>query len=327
VQKTQKLAFADGLRDLEGASAEVIASGGAGLSTDQLSDLYLYRAMAIEKADWKESSSVDEATRARAFEDYVRAATLTPQRALSEREIPPRVHAAWKKAVAEVGRRARGILAVKASSLAQISLDGRPEVSGADGASFSDLPHGEHLIRVEEPGRVPWGTVVPLAAASLEIEVPTRKALTLDDAAAASHARRMGAKFALVAEMKLGDGPVKLELRLVDIIGIRHDAAVVPLAGEKGAIDAAVMRLDEQARRIIKMGLGPSGEGPIAVSPPPSGESAPPLLTAPPPARATLRDDPGGWARDHWPLLTAVGVMVGAILVLGIAVAGDEPRR
>src|SRR5581483_5879574 len=174
------------------------------------------------------------------------------------------------------------------------------------------------LLRVDEPGRADWGTVVTVNAPSADVTLPARAALTLDDAVAAAHARRMGAKFALVTELRLGEGAPQLELRLVDSTGIRHDATRFSLASEPGTFDAAVMRLDEEARRIDRLGLAPGG----APAQPPA--AAPSLIAAPAaPPRASFRDDPGGWARQHWPLVTAVGVMVAATLALGLAVAAD----
>jgi hypothetical protein len=95
---------------------------------------------------------------------------------------------------------------------------------------------------------------------------------------------------------------------------------VVPLTTEPGAVDAAAMRLDEEARRIEKLGLAPATN---LEAPPPlaSGAPSPVVLTAvPPPAHPTLRDNPGAWARQHWPLVTAVGALVGASLILGLTV-------
>ena len=92
------------------AAAEAAATGGAGLSTDELSDLYLNRAMAIARADWKPERSVDEATRARAYEDYVRAADLDARPRAQPARDPPQVLEDWRKAVAEVraaGRKGR----------------------------------------------------------------------------------------------------------------------------------------------------------------------------------------------------------------------------
>jgi hypothetical protein len=156
-------------------------------------------------------------------------------------------------------------------------------------------------------------------APSSNLAIPGRAALTLDDAVAASHAKRMGAKFALVGELRLSEGPPELQLRLVDITGIRHDATVVPLTTEPGSVDAAAMRLDEEARRIEKLGLAPGSN--LEAPPPLEPGTPPPILVAvPPPAHPTLRDNPGAWAREHWPLVTAVGALVGASLVLGLTV-------
>ena len=324
-EKMRKLAFDEALKALEPAAVEAVAAGGAGLSTSELSDLYLYRGMAVARADWKPERSVDDATAARGYADYVRAVVLTPTRALNPRETPPQVMADWARALAEVRGRPRGTLTVRGPADATLSLDGDAPAALRGGATFKDLVYGEHFLRVEEVGRAPWGTVITLAAPQQDVEVPARAELVLDDAVAGAHARRMGAKFALVAEVKLGAPELALELRLVDISGIRHDSVVISLAGaERGVADAAVMRMDEQARRIDHMGLAPSlNAGDPGVAP----ADATPALLSTTPARATLNDDPAAWARDHWPLLTAVGVVVGAAVVLGLSVAADRPTR
>ena len=118
--------------------------------------------------------------------------------------------------------------------MALVTFDGQPPLSARGGVTFKGA-YGEHLISVEEPGRAPWGSSVLVNSPSSNITIPGRAALTLDDAVAAAHARRMGAKFALVAELRLGEGPAELQQRLVDITGIRHDATVVSLTTEPGA--------------------------------------------------------------------------------------------
>ena len=315
----KKLSFDDARKQLDAAAVMAAETGGAGLTTDQISDLYLGRAMAIARADWKPERSVDEATRVRAYEDYVRAATITPDRVLNPHDYPPQTLEDWAKAVAEIKQRPQGTLTVSGSSTGLVTFDGQPPLSARGGVTFKG-PYGEHLVAVEEPGRAPWGSSVLVNAPSSNVAIPGRAALTLDDAVAASHAKRMGAKFALIAELRLGEGPAELQLRLVDITGIRHDATVVPLTTEPGSVDAAAMRLDEEARRIEKLGLAP---GSTLEAPPPLGSGTPPpvVLTAvPPPAHPTLRDNPGAWAREHWPLVTAVGTLVGASLILGLTV-------
>jgi hypothetical protein len=274
--------------------------------------------MATARADWKPERSVDEATRVRAYEDYVRAATLTPDRTLNPHDYPPQTIEDWTKAAAEISQRPQGTLTVTGSSKALITFDGKPPLSARGGVTFK-AAYGQHFVAVEEPGRARWGSSVLVNSSSSEVPIPARAALTLDDSVAAAHARRMGAKFALVAELRLGEGPSELQLRLVDVTGIRHDATVVPLTSQPGAIDAATMRLDEEARRIEHLGLAP---GVSLEAPAPAGAaSPPPVLVSPAPApRPTLREDPGAWARGHWPLLTAVGALVGASLALGLTV-------
>jgi hypothetical protein len=321
VDLVKKLAFDDARKQLDPVADRVSQTGGAGLTPLELSDLYLARAMAIARADWKPERSVDEATRVRAYEDYVRAATLTPERTLNPHDYPPQTMEDWSKAVAEISRRPQGTLSVTGSSKALISFDGQPALSARGGVTFK-APYGEHFIAVEEPGRARWGSSVLVNSPSSEVVIPGRAPLTLDDSVAAAHARRMGAKFALVGELLLGEGPTELQLRLIDITGIRHDATIVPLTSEPGAVDAAAMRLDEEARRIEHLGLAPSTNL-DAVPPPPdaTGAMPPPLIVSQPSApHPTLRDDPGAWARAHWPLLTAVGALVGASLVLGLTV-------
>ncbi len=313
----KKLAFDDARKQLNDAAEKAAMTGCAGLTTDEISNLYLSRAMAIARADWKPERSVDEATRVRAYEDYVRAATVTPNRVLHPNDYPPQVIEDWAKAIAEIKQRPQGTLTISGSPAALVIFDGQPPLSARGGVTFKG-PYGEHYVAVEEPGRARWGSTVLVNAPSSEVPVPARAALTLDDAVAASHALRQGAKFALVGELRLGEGPPELQLRLVDVTGIRHDATVVPLTTEPGAVDAATMRLDEEARRIEQLGLAP---GSSLASPPGASAAAPPLFAAvPPPAQPSLRDNPTAWARQHWPLVTAVGTLIGASLILGLTV-------
>jgi hypothetical protein len=326
-RQTLKLGFADARKELDAVAAEVARTGGASLPTTELFDLYLYRAMATARADWKAPGgppppgAADEA-RALAYQDYLRAATLTPDRALNPRELPPQVMDDFRRAADEVRARPRGALVVRGPADAQVSLDGAAPAPVAGGVTFRDLPYGEHLVHLQEIGRAPWGTALTLSAPSLDLDIPEREALAIDDATAARHALRMGAKFALLAQPRPGPG-AEIDLRLIDITGVRHDAVLVSAVGEHGIVDAGVMRLDEAARRIYEMGLAPGGvpaPPALAEAPPP----APPVLLAAPPPRASFNDDPAAWARDHWPLLTAAGVLVASVLILSVTVASDR---
>jgi hypothetical protein len=327
ILNTQKLAFTEAVHDLDAAAAEVATTGGAGLTAAELGDLYLFRAMATARADWNaQPGAAPTEARTKAFDDYLRAATLTPNRTLNEREMPPQVVADFKRAQEIVHKRPVGTLIVKGPADAQVALDGGPLMPIAGGLSIHDVSFGEHPVRVEQIGYATWGTVVPFGQPSVELDVPARAALTLDDATAAAHGRRMGARFALVAAAKGGPGS-PVEISLVDTgTGARRDSALVPTTGEAGQIDAAVMRLDEEARRVTleqQTAAGGAAPPPLAAEPT-AGSMGPPLLLTPAPSRASFRDDPAAWARDHWPLLTAIGVVTLTAIVLTAAVSSDR---
>jgi hypothetical protein len=321
IAKTIKLAFDDALPDFDAALAEIETSGGAGLTTAELGDLFLFRGMAIARADWKALAGTDAASmgtaRTQAFADYARAAVLEPARVLNPREIPPQVVADFARAVAEARQQPRATLLVRGDADAEVSLDGAAPLRVAGGVTFKDVTYGEHFLAVTELGRAPWGKRFAIGAGTVEETIPPRAALALDDRIAADHARRMGALFALVAERKPGEG-AQLELRLVDLAGQKRDAALVSTSREEhGALDAAVMRLDEQARRIQQVQLANGAAPPVPVAAPPG--TAPPVLVPPSRARPTFHDDPLAWARDRWPLMAAVGVVVGGAIVLSVA--------
>jgi hypothetical protein len=321
ILNTTKIAFGEALHDLDEAAAEAAATGGAGLSTDELSDLYLHRAIATARADWNATAaSAPTDARTRAYTDYLRAATLTPARTLNAHEIPPQAVADFARAVAEVRERPRGTVSVTGSADAQVALDGGPAMPVAGGLVLRDLVNGEHLIRVEELGHVGWGAVIAFNQPSQDVAIPSRALLGLDGATAAAHARRMGARFALVLEPK-GGPRAPVGVRLIDTSGQERDAVVVAAGSEGGMIDSAVMRLDETARRLAQADAQ-SGV------PPATGDAgsglAPPVLIGQPVAKAKLGEDPAAWARDHWPLLTAIGVVLTSSVVLAIAVAGDR---
>jgi hypothetical protein len=297
--------------------AEVMKSGGAGLSAASLSELFLQQAIAAQKANWLDlDGPVTELTPPKAREAYLRAAVLAPARVLERRRYPPLAIASYQLATAEVKQRPRGQLTVQARPGAAINLD-----AGADQptpATARDLPYGEHFVRVEEVGHLPWGGMVTLAAPDVELAAALNAALVPSDVQAAAQARRMGAAVALLAFLKLGPR-IELELHLVDATtGHLRNATVVPYGLDTGPLEAAVMRLDEEARRTA---LGQQAD---TVGIPSTDLTVGTVPDRAPPPGPPLRDDPRGWAQRHWPLLTAIGVAVGTAVVLGIAVASDN---
>jgi hypothetical protein len=136
----------------------------------------------------------------------------------------------------------------------------------------------------------------------------------------------MGARFALVATPKGGPGS-PVELSLVDAAtGAARDAALVATAREPGQLDAAVMRLDEEARRLLleQQNNSPAGAPVTPVASADNGNLGPALLLTPAPAKSSFREDPAAWARDRWPLLTAVGVFGLTIIALSAVVGSNR---
>ncbi|MFL5308673.1 MAG: hypothetical protein ACJ8F1_25895 [Polyangia bacterium] len=327
ILNAQKMAFTEAKKDLDAAATEAAATGGAGFSTADLVDLYLNRAMATARSDWKAQAAApptDERTRA--FDDYLRAATLMPDRAANARQLPPQALADLQRALDIVHKRARGTLVVKGPADALIALDGGALQPLGGGATFKDLVFGEHLLRVEQIGFTPWGTAIPFGQPEMEVDVPARAPLGLDPVTAAAHARRMGARYALVATPKGGPG-APVELSLIDsATAVPRDASMVATARERGQMDAAVMRLDEEARRLT-LEQQQNGGGAVPVVPVPAADGAamgPPLLLTPAGQKSHFREDPAAWARDRWPLLTAVGAFALTAIVLSAVVASDR---
>lgn len=314
---------------LDEAAAEASARGAAGITTAELADIFLYLGMAAQKADWKDPPQpLTAITPLKARQSYLRAAVLARDRQLLPRQFPPLAIESWRLAVEEINQRPRGSMLVRAATSALISVDGGPLKPGILPAQ--DLVQGEHWVRVEDPGRQPWTAVIPLTEQSMEVDVPASAALTLDDRMAALHARRQGAAFALVAELKPGR-PAAIELRLIESDGAtRRDSTTLPFPGDVGALEAAVMRLDEQARRVrlnkpSVTRIPAPALGAISVAPVvrevDDGQYDRVRTRKP-----DFGTDPKGWAKARWPLLTAVSGAVVTALVLGLLVARDDGR-
>jgi hypothetical protein len=140
-----------------------------------------------------------------------------------------------------------------------------------------------------------------VADARTELDVPERATLELDDATAAGHGQRAGARFVLTARSR--DGEPALELELIEVrSGLKVDGAIA-LLGSEGALGAAVASLRQVARDRI----------------------------APPPVAARLTDQaPGPPVRQRtftWATWVAIGAaaILGGALALQLASGSDQP--
>lgn len=315
ITHNKALKFSEAESELRSAMQEAENSGGHGLDTEGLSNLYLHLGIAIDKADWTDFPATGPPRASVAAADcYLRAATMTPARELYTRDFSPLARLHFADAIATVKAQPRGVLTVNGPSDAMVSVDGRPAIGLP--LELKELAYGDHFIRVTAPGRQPWSELVPITQPTLAVEVPTLQAYRLDDQTAATHARRMAAAFALVVEMK---PPGQVELRLIKVDGVqRLDALVASAHGDPAGFEAAVIRLDEIARRRemeSEHGFKVGKDTELAVA---TVESRAP--TQPP---VVLQEDPSGWAEQHWPLLSAAGTAVALAIILGIAVSLD----
>jgi len=291
-QHMDRLDFEGALRAFDLAATDAGLTGADGLDTSELADIYLFRALARQKLGGAQSTRV--------WADLLRAASIAPDRVLDEGRFPPSVIETWRRALGETRRRPRGTVVVRAPAGARISLDAHPAVN-APGV-FPGVPYGEHHLRVEEPGRVPWATVVAVADARTELDVPERAVLNLADGVAAAHGQRAGARFVMTAYPHHGE-PV-LDLRLIEVkTGLKIDGAIV-LLGPEGALESAMATLQQVARERV------------APSPPRIVEAAMPA----PPARPQRT--------FTWVTWVALGVaaVLGGALALQLSSGRDQPE-
>jgi len=227
------LKYDTALAQIDLALAEVDGSGGAGLTTSELSDLFLYRALVV----------TEQGDSPRAWDDLVRAAALDPTRKLDPVRFSPRSAEAFQRAVDAVNKAERAVLSVEAPAGCKVFVDGR-----ALDPAQAQVPIGEHFVRVTCEGSVPYGarvvvsepqqTVVPVLAPP--------KTVDINDAAKLVE-RRGGTAFivALVDRSPGADGT--LAIRLYDVATVSAKGSVI--VGLDGDISAAVQRLIDQVVR------------------------------------------------------------------------------
>jgi len=141
INRYQQMRFADARTAYDEAITEAVATGAAGLGATELSDLFVGRALAVE------------ATGGSGFDDMVRAAQIGPTRLLDPGRLPPSALREFERAQEAVRESPRGTLVVETVPGAAVFLDGDP--AGSAPLRVESLPYGEHLVRVEAPGRLP----------------------------------------------------------------------------------------------------------------------------------------------------------------------------
>jgi hypothetical protein len=228
----EALRFEEALGSLSVAAQSVEASGGAGLSSAELSDVFLYRALAAVQLGNVEA----------AWDDFVRAATVAPSRGLDPAQFPPRA--------VEQFERARGYVA--ALPLVTVRLDAPPSCEIAIDARVTAerevaLPRGRHWLVATCAGHLPGQRGFDATEALLlRAAGPPLAPLRDDDALV--QARSMGARAVLVVT-------VSGELALLRRLGVdgreqaRRGVQLVGAAAPAALADEVAGLLRERAPR------------------------------------------------------------------------------
>jgi hypothetical protein len=143
VEHYAALRFEDAWKALERAVAEIDRTGASGLTTGELSDAFLYRAL-IRNVQGDAS----------AWDEFVTAATIDPVRALDPVRFAPRVVEQFERARASVAGQPRVELTIAAPVGCTAVVDGAPA------ALALEVPAGPHWVQTACPGLPPWGARV-----------------------------------------------------------------------------------------------------------------------------------------------------------------------
>lgn len=191
---------------LEAALTEAAQSGAADLSSTELSDLLLYRALV--------HSQRGDATKA--WDDMIRAAVVNPTRILDALRYPPRAVDAFGRATLAVRQGEKGQFVFAAPKDAHVFLDGRDVTAELPGPA--PCPFGEHYVRIERQGALPYGALLILAEAQHPVTPHQRPPSPPTETDIRRLSRERGAQAVVVAIASVSaDAAPTLSLRLFDV--------------------------------------------------------------------------------------------------------------
>lgn len=184
-------------------------SGGATLTTAQLSDVFLYRGLVRSQRE-----------DAGAWEELVAAIVVDPTRVLDPARFPPKVIELAARARTEILARPRATLGIDAPAGCRVTLDGR-----AFDSAVPQVP-GSHWVRVECADHAPWGARVTVTEPQTRVIARVEAFAPPTETDVLVQARTAGARAVIVAEVRRGVATV----RLVGIDGRERDRRTVAVA-------------------------------------------------------------------------------------------------
>lgn len=177
-----ELRFAEAVTALGEAARSLEATGGHGLSQHQLSDIFLLRALAAVQLGEAQS----------AWDDFVRAATLAPTRALDPARFPPRAVEQFERARSHVSTLPRLVVRLTREPGCKVVVDGN-EVGEAE----LSLVRGRHYAVATCPARRPVQRSFELLDV-LELPMLGAPLAAPTDEAALVQARALGASAVVI---------------------------------------------------------------------------------------------------------------------------------
>lgn len=209
---------------LDQARDLVDRTGAAGLSTAQLSDLFLYRGLVrVQLGD--ETGAWDELTT---------SVVVDPARALDPGRFPPKIVELFQRAKDQ---------ATHDKASADLELDAPTGCTAfVDGVATSGKAHaiaGSHWVRVDCSDRTPWGQRVDLPNIGLHLRADPLPYAPPSEAELLVQARVAGARAIVVAEVH---GNIATA-RVLGLDGREKDRRSVTIAGDLAPLAAAVGEL------------------------------------------------------------------------------------
>jgi len=199
-------------------------TGAAGLTTAQLSDLFLYRGL-VRATNGDDTGAWDE---------LVASVVIDPSRELDPARFPPKI-------VEQFQRAHEAVLHDHPAS--DLELDVPPGCTAfVDGAASSGKAHllaGPHWIRVACADRLPWGQRVDVTSLGMHLAPDPSPYAPPSDAELLVQARVAGARAMIVAEVHGQVGSA----RLVGLDGRERDRRSVAITGDLTPLAAAVADL------------------------------------------------------------------------------------
>ncbi len=174
----QQFDYPKALEHLDAGLLEVHVNGAQGITTSQLSDLFLYRGLV-------RSAQSDTQT---SWDDFVQAAVIEPTRHLDAARFPPSVAAQFERAREQVEKSPRSTMQIQVSTSCEVYLDARMVVH----SEVVPLPVGNHFLRVTCPGKIPYGSLVSLQRETEVIAPKLKRPQFLSPEELSSVARRRG---------------------------------------------------------------------------------------------------------------------------------------